>query len=82
MYYVYVLKGLNTGKCYVGTTSDLITRLKVHNSGENISTRHDKWKLVYYEAYQNKSLALKRESRLKNHGKGLQELKLRIGFES
>jgi putative endonuclease len=82
MYYVYVLKGVKTKKAYIGYSSDLKKRLVAHNSGQNLATKHDKWELVYYESYRTKELALKRELKLKNHGKGLQELKLRIGFES
>ena len=82
MYYVYVLKGTNTNKCYIGSTSDLKKRVISHNSGQNKATKHDTWNLVYYESYLDKTLALRRELRLKNHGKAIQELKIRIGFES
>lgn len=81
MHYIYLLKGVNSQKCYVGQTSDLKKRLSEHNKGNNTSTKHDKWQLIYYESYNNKTLALKRERMLKNHGKGLQELKKRIGFD-
>ncbi len=39
MYYVYVLKSLNTGKFYKGQTSDLNDRLYRHFTGQSISTK-------------------------------------------
>ncbi len=66
MYYVYVLVN-EEGKKYIGFTSDLRRRLKEHNSkGNRYTSKHGKWKLVYYEAYLSKSDALKREKRLKD----------------
>jgi predicted GIY-YIG superfamily endonuclease len=38
------------------------------------------WELVYYEAFPIKALALERERKLKHHGRGLLELKKRLGF--
>lgn len=55
------------------------SRLDQHNKGQNTSTRSGvPWDLVYYEAYQTKELALRREIKLKSHGKGFAELKKRI----
>jgi predicted GIY-YIG superfamily endonuclease len=81
LHYLYILRGVDSRKSYVGQTSDLKQRLHEHNSGHNTSTKHEQWQLVYYESYLTKSQAIDRESKLKNHGKGLQELKKRIGFD-
>ena len=77
MYYIYLLKSRN--KIYIGFTNNLEKRVKQHNNGENISTRHGiPWSLIYYEAFRSKSDAIQREKKLKYHAKGLIELKKRI----
>ena len=79
MHYVYLLHSESRDEYYVGETSNVEQRLASHNLGENISTKHGvPWKLIYFEAYEDRSAALAREHRLKHHGKGLSELKKRI----
>lgn len=79
MYYVYFLKSENFDQIYDGWTSDFRRRLKQHNNGENKSTkRYLPWKLVYYEAFLSKKDAMVRELKLKNHGKGIYDLKRRL----
>lgn len=79
MHYLYVLRSEGSHRWYIGQTSDLRSRLDQHNKGRNTSTKSGiPWELVYYEAYQTKKLALQRELKLKNHGKGFAELKKRI----
>ena len=61
---------------YVGYTNDIKKRLNLHNSGKGAKfTRGKKWKLVYYEKYDSKSLAMKNEYRLKNNYKLRKQLK-------
>ena len=80
MYYVYLLRNAKN-VFYVGSTSDLKTRFYQHNQGKSVSTRDGApWTLVYYEAYETKQYALIREMKLKHHGKGLSDLKRRLGF--
>ena len=77
MHYVYVLK--SEEKFYIGVTADVKRRLEEHNAGlSNYTSKSKSWKLIYFEAYTTLSLARRRETRLKNHGKGFQELKKRI----
>lgn len=65
-YYTYVLKSKKDGKLYIGSTSDLITRLKAHNSGDVESTKSRRpLELVYYEACLDKNKAAKREKYFK-----------------
>ena len=79
VYYVYVLKSQKWNKPYVGVTSDLRKRFKQHNNKETTSTRYGiPWKLVYYEAYFDKTDAIKRELQLKKHGSAFGFLKRRI----
>lgn len=51
---------------YTGFSSDLRKRLKEHNSGYVQSTRNRRpLELIYYEAYKERSQALRREKFLK-----------------
>lgn len=71
MYYVYILKSEITGKHYIGSTSDIETRLLYHNKGINRSTKHGvPWKLIYSEKLPNKHSALTRERQIKNYKGG------------
>ena len=73
-YYVYLLISLSNKKfiSYVGYTNNLKNRLILHNSSKGAKfTRGRKWKLIYKKKYNNKSLAMKEEYKLK------QNLKLR-----
>ena len=68
-YYVYLIVSRfknNKKISYVGYTNNLQKRLNLHNTGKGAKfTRGKKWKLVYYEKYSTKSLAMKNEFILK-----------------
>ena len=68
-YYVYMLKSLGQKKTtYVGYTSNLQKRVKLHNKGKGAKfTKGKKWKLIYKERYETKSKALSREYYLKKN---------------
>jgi len=73
MFYVYVLINPQ-GKIYIGQTSDLQRRLEQHNNPNCRFSLHTKrhpgpWKLAYYEIYETRAMAVKRERQLKS-GKG------------
>lgn len=75
MYYVYILQSTVTGKLYKGSTEDLKERFNNHNRGKVSSTKKGKpWKLIYYEAFMNKTDALREEKFLKS-GKGRERIK-------
>ncbi len=67
-YFVYMLK--SNGKrpvTYVGYTSNIEKRLKLHNSGKGAKfTKGRLWKLIYKEQYKSKSEAISREYYIKN----------------
>ena len=66
MYYAYVIERQKNEDLYKGFCSDLKRRLKEHNNGDNESTRNGRpWKLIHYEAFQNKDDAIERERFLK-----------------
>jgi len=69
MYYVYLLKLENTKKnFYIGYTSDLRKRLAEHQGGNTQTTKGKNPKLIYYEAFSDKLLAIRRERGLKVSG--------------
>lgn len=65
-YYVYMLRCQN-GHFYTGSTNDLEKRLRAHNEGKGARyTRSFRpCVLVYYETFDQKTDALKREAALK-----------------
>ena len=66
MYFTYILFSESKNKYYTGSTSDLMKRLLKHNSGHSRSTKAGiPWKIVYFEEYQTKSEAIKREYEIK-----------------
>lgn len=83
MFYVYVLtiEGVRDKRFYIGYTSDLRKRMAEHNSGTTKTTKNKKPKLIYYEAYNDKYLALKREKGLKSSGSVYMSLIKRLGYK-
>ena len=71
-YFVYLIINKNKGKytSYVGYTSDIKKRLKLHNSSKGAKfTRGRKWTLAYEKCYKTKSAAMKKEYLLKKNYK-------------
>lgn len=67
MFYVYILKSLKDGKLYIGSTQDLKRRISEHLDGSVESTKYRQpMKLLCYESYTFKTVALKREKFLKS----------------
>ncbi len=78
MFYTYVLESKRDGKLYIGFTDNLKRRFDEHNNGLVKSTKNRvPFKLVYYEACNDKDKALKREKYFKT-GFGRGFLKNRI----
>jgi len=79
MYYVYVLKSESKNWVYIGSCDDLRERVWQHNNGKVKSTKARKpYNLMYYEAYNTRSAARKREFGLKNNSSEKEELFRRI----
>ena len=77
-YYVYLLlsKTEKNHISYVGYTSNLINRLKKHNSSNGAKfTKGRKWKVIYSKKYDSKSKALKEEYKLKKDYKKRKKIK-------
>ncbi|MDP2812805.1 MAG: GIY-YIG nuclease family protein [bacterium] len=77
-WYTYILYSIKDGFFYAGCTHDLKRRLKEHNNGEVLSTKHRlPMKLVYYEVCLNKKDAYSREKYFKS-GMGRRYIKNRL----
>ena len=83
MYYVYILKitGVKGKNFYIGYTSDLKKRLQQHIVGRVKTTNGRNPKLIYYEAFEDKYLALKREKGIKSSGSVYASLIKRLGLK-
>ncbi|MFA6215747.1 MAG: GIY-YIG nuclease family protein [Patescibacteria group bacterium] len=83
MYYVYLLKidGIKNKDFYIGYASDLKKRLEEHLSGRVKTTKDKNPRLLYYEAYNDKYLALKREKGIKSSGSVYMALMKRLGLK-
>ncbi|MFA7662558.1 MAG: GIY-YIG nuclease family protein [Patescibacteria group bacterium] len=78
MYYVYVLFSLKDRKLYVGSTQNLVRRIKQHKNGEVKSTTNRRpLSLIHYEAYLQKTDAERREKYFKG-GNGRADLKIQL----
>lgn len=77
-YYTYILQSQKNNSLYIGYTSDLRKRLKQHNSGESQATKPFRpYKLIFYEAFLNRTDAKNREVYLKG-GYGRKTIKAMI----
>ncbi len=67
-YFVYILKSLQNGSYYIGSTNDIEDRFKRHNEGRVSYTKSKRpWELVYSEEHPDRSRAVKRENEIKDH---------------
>lgn len=67
MFYAYILKSLKDSTYYKGSTDDLKKRIKQHNSGKVRYTKgHLPYKLHYFEEFDTRAEALKREKFFKS----------------
>ena len=65
-YFVYILRSLKDGTCYIGSTQDLSERVDRHNQGRSAYTKgKSPWELVYYEEHLDRSSAVRRENAIK-----------------
>jgi putative endonuclease len=66
-FYVYILRSEIVEKYYIGSTSDLEKRIKLHNSTKARWTKkYQPWVLIYSEEFISRSEAIKREKYLKS----------------
>ena len=69
MYYVYLLKSIHfADQTYIGCTTNVSNRLKVHNSGGSPHTsKYKPWILHGYFAFSDQQKAFNFEHYLKSH---------------
>jgi len=71
MYHVYVIKSDKANRYYIGSTGNLESRVRKHNSGSTRSTKPFRpWVLVYQEEFETSSEARKRENQIKKYKGG------------
>lgn len=73
MFTTYVLFNENSGKIYIGQTSNIKERLLRHNGELKRSSRSytyrnkGVWKLIYSQEFQTRAEAIQREKKLKSY---------------
>lgn len=78
MFYVYILRSIESNRLYTGFTSDLRKRLSEHQKDQSPYTKkRGPYELIYYEACMDVNDALAREKYLKT-GMGKRYLKNRV----
>ncbi|HAW52874.1 MAG TPA: excinuclease ABC subunit C [Flavobacteriales bacterium] len=66
-FFTYIIYSSITDRYYIGVTSNISERLAKHNTNHKGYTGNaNDWILEYYEEFQNKTFALKREKQLKS----------------
>jgi len=66
-FFVYILQSMKDFSFYVGQCDDLDCRMSKHSEGMSKYTSSKRpWRLVYFEMYESRSEALKREKQIKN----------------
>ncbi len=82
MFYVYILQ-CNDNTLYTGWTVDLDKRIKYHNMGKASKYTRGRLpvKLVYYETYNNKIDATKREYEIKQLSRDKKLKLIEFGYE-
>jgi putative endonuclease len=66
-FYVYIVKSQADSSYYIGYSANLDDRLRKHNEANTgYTSRKRPWALVYWEQYESKREAMKRERFLKN----------------
>ena len=80
MNYTYILK-CRDNSLYTGWTNDIDKRLKAHNDGKGAKYTHSRRpvELIYYEKYETKEEAMKREYAIKHMTRRAKEELLRNG---
>ncbi len=66
-YYVYIITNRPNGTLYIGMTGNLMRRMAEHRQGvtKGFAKTYGLTLLVYYEVFENPTVAIRREKRLK-----------------
>ena len=83
MWFVYLIQSKLDSSFYIGFAEHLRKRIIEHNQDKTKSIKHKvPFRLIYFEAYPNKTLARKREIELKKNSFKKKELLERLGFSA
>ncbi|MGM0408933.1 MAG: GIY-YIG nuclease family protein [Bacteroidota bacterium] len=65
-YFTYILFSEKLNRYYIGSSQNITKRLERHNAGATKSIKAGRtWKIVYFEEYNTKAEAMKRENYIK-----------------
>ncbi len=65
-FFVYIVQSKKDFSFYIGQTNDLDARLSKHNDGfGKYSSSKMPWRLVYFEMFETRTAAIKREKEIK-----------------
>lgn len=80
-YFVYIISSFNRTVLYTGVTSNLVKRIGQHRQDlvEGFSQKYHIHSLVYYEIFNDPTLAIEREKQIKGWTRAKKD-KLIIGF--
>jgi putative endonuclease len=66
-FYFYIIHSIKLDQYYLGHTQDLQNRIYRHaNSGSKSTKKSKDWKIVYFEEFQSRSEAVRRERQVKH----------------
>ena len=65
--YVYIITNKNNTVLYVGVTNDIVRRIYEHKNKllPGFSSKYELYKLVYFETFDDETIAIEREKYLK-----------------
>ncbi len=67
MYYIYVIYSIRHKTRYIGSTDNVLQRIREHNFGKcRYTSGRRPWKLIYKEEYETRKEAMGREKFLKS----------------
>ena len=71
LYYIYILTNKNNNVLYTGVTNDLSRRVHEHALGliSGFTKKYNVHKLVYYEIFEDITLAIAREKQIKAYSR-------------
>ncbi len=65
-YFTYIIKRINKDEYYVGVAEDVDSRLRQHNCGNVVATKHKRpYKVVFSQEFDSKKIALRAEKKIK-----------------
>ena len=82
VFYIYILRSFSSGKCYIGSSDNLLRRYREHSLNQELATKNrGPWEMIHWEAFATLPEARRREKFLKSgfgykwrKGKGLLKL--------